>query len=86
MTYTNSHCRKMFVFDSKVINEQACRDDAIRHLTSGNERRIEIHKHKATEDCPNRVVAELQNTQQLLALKDNQCYAFTKETDVVSGR
>lgn len=83
------HCRKMFAYDTKVVNEQACRDHAIMLVIREGEERVEIHKHKEGERCagscgPN--VVTLQNTQQLLTLPEEQCYAFTKDMDVVSGR
>lgn len=90
MTYAQTHGRKMYCFDSKVINEQACRDQAIEYIAKGGEKRIEIHKHRATETCKGPygpgIVVNLENTQQLLTLPEGQCYAFTHETDVVSGR
>lgn len=79
-----THCRKMFVWDPKVVNEQACRDSAAI-LIARDEERVEVHKHKSDENCAQGVF-ELLNTQQLLGLRDVQCYAFTKGTDVVSGR
>lgn len=83
--------RKMFVYDAKLVNEQACRDQAVVLVTKEGEERVEIHKHKVDEDCagpygPGGVVMTLQNTQQLQTLSNTQCYAFTREVDVVSGR
>jgi len=72
--------RQLYVFNPKVINEQKCREDALKLLQEGSEVLVVIHKHKTGEQCTFDVQSITNMGAQLSHAHDLQCYSFTKET------
>lgn len=70
---------KMYVFDEKRVNEQACCDQAVARIRTGDATRIEIHKHGVDDPCVDSVI-DLKVVKEQQELSHTQCYAFTAET------
>jgi hypothetical protein len=72
--------RQFYVFNPKVINEQKCREDALKLLQEDEEPIVVIHKHKAGEQCTFDLLKIDNMHVQLPHIHALQCYEFTKET------
>lgn len=82
MGYKATHVRKSFVFDTNVVNEQATIMQAMKKIREGSEPEVEIHKHRATEECPypdNKL--RVKHTRDLSYTNGKQCYILDGETD-----
>lgn len=75
-----SHTRKMYVYNTKIIDEQVVRKQALRMIQNGTENVVEIHKHTINESCAFDGVVDIALQSEVVGLDPDECYKFTKET------